>query len=484
VEAAPTRQARVLVVMCVGMFLVLLDVTVVNVALPAIGADLGAGPAALPWVVDAYAVAIASLVLGGGSVGDRVGHRRVVMTGLALFGLASTVCALAPAAGVLIAGRALQGVGAALLLPGSLAVITDAYPDRAAQARALGVWAGVSSLALPAGPLLGGALVTAGGWRLVFWINAPVVVLALVAVPLVVPPAAPRPERRVDGLGVLAAAVLLGATVFAVIEAGHHGPTPAAVVAAAVAVVALAALVLRERTAAAPMLPPDLLRRPGFVGPNLGALLMNLVVNGSLFVSTLYLQAVEHRSPLLAGVALLPLFVPLAALAPVTGRLTARLGPPPVMTAGAAVAAVGAAAFLLAAPGRGYPPLVPALLGLGLGAGLFTASSVAAALRAVPADRSGLASGVNNTARQTGTALGVAVFAAVAGPPDDPVAFTAGLHRLAVLGAALWVLAGLLALTTSPGVARPGRWSPPPRPAGRRVTRSGAGRPRRPRRAR
>lgn len=445
---APRRPGRVLVVMCAGMFLVLLDVTVVNVALPSIGPDLGTGPAGVQWVVDAYAVTIASLLLGGGAIGDRIGHRRVVMTGLALFGIASSVCALAPTAGALIAGRALQGVGAALLLPGSLAVIADAYPDRAAQARALGIWAGVSSLALPAGPLLGGALVTAGGWRLVFWINAPVVALALVAVPLVVSAALPEGERRIDAPGLLAAAVALGALVFGVIEAGHHGLTAAAGAALVVAVLAAAGLVVRERCAGAPMLPPDLLRRPAFVGPNLAALLMNLVINGTLFVATLDLQTVQHHSPLAAGVALLPLFVPLAALAPATGRLTARLGPRPVMLVGAVVAALGAAALLLVAPERGYAPLVPALLGLGAGAGLFTASAVAAAVRAVPADRSGLAGGVNNTARQTGTALGVAVFGAVAATPDEPVAFTAGLHRLAVVGAALWLLAALVTLTT------------------------------------
>lgn len=445
---APGRPGAVLVVMCVGMFLVLLDVTVVNVALPSIGRDLGADQVAVQWVVDAYAVTIAALLLGGGTIGDRVGHRRVVLTGLVCFGAASAVCASAPAAGVLIAGRALQGMGAALLLPGSLAAITDAYPDRAAQARALGIWAGVSSLALPAGPLLGGALVTAGGWRLVFWINAPVVVLAVVAVPLLVPAAVARPERPVDGPGLLVSVVLLGALVFAVIELGHRGFGAAPGIAFVVAAVALTALVVRERRAAAPMLPPQLAGRASFVGPNLAALLMNLVCNGTLFVATLYLQVVQHRSPLVAGVALLPLFVPLAALAPVTGRLTGRSGPRPVMLAGAAVGVAGAAALLGVAPERGYAPLVVPLLGLGVGAGLFTASAVAAAVRAAPADRSGLASGVNNTARQTGTALGVAIFGAVAATPTDPVEFTTGLHRLAVLGAALWSLAAVLTATT------------------------------------
>jgi DHA2 family methylenomycin A resistance protein-like MFS transporter len=221
----------VLAVMCVGMFVVLLDVTVVNVALPSIASGLRAHPGATQWIVDAYAVAIAGLLLAGGTVGDRIGHRRVVLAGLGIFGVASAACGLAAGPGALIAARAAQGVGAALLLPGSLAVITEAFPGRAARARALGIWAGVSSLALPAGPLLGGFLVASGGWRLVFLVNVPVVLAALVVVPRLV----------------------------------------------------------RERHANAPMLPLDLLRRPAFVGPNLAAGAMNFVVNGMLFATTLFL---------------------------------------------------------------------------------------------------------------------------------------------------------------------------------------------------
>src|SRR5918997_2537752 len=191
----------VLAVMCVGMFLVLLDVTVVNVALPSIASGLGADPAATQWIVDAYAVAIAGLLLAGGTVGDRVGHRRVVLTGLGLFGMASAACGLATGPGMLIAARAAQGAGAALLLPGSLAVITDAFRDPTPGAKALGIWAGVSSLALPAGPLLGGFLVASGGWRLVFLVNVPVVVAALAAVPRLVTAGSAHPDRRGDPPG-------------------------------------------------------------------------------------------------------------------------------------------------------------------------------------------------------------------------------------------------------------------------------------------
>jgi DHA2 family methylenomycin A resistance protein-like MFS transporter len=212
-------------------------------------------------------------------------------------------------------------------------------------------------------------------------------------------------------------------------------------------VVCVAVFVVRERYASAPMFPLDLLRRPAFFGANVAAGAMNLVVNGLLFVTTLFLQGVQHRGPVAAGVALLPMFVPLAFLAPVAGRLTARFGPRPPLLGGALIAALGAAGFALFEPESGYLALLPAFLGLGIGAGLFTAPVVAAAMAAVP-DRSGLASGINNTARQTGTALGIAVFGAVAGGTAAPAAFVHGVHVLATIGAAVWLTVAVLVVAS------------------------------------
>ena len=446
--AVPAQRAElVLVVMCAGMFLVLLDVTVVNVAVPSITNGLRTTTAGVQWVVDGYTVALASLLLAGGALGDRLGHRRVVAAGLVIFGAASIGCALAPSAGVLVAARAAQGVGAATLLPGSIAAIADAYPERAAQARALGIWAGVSSLALPAGPLLGGVLVTTLGWRAVFWINPPVTAICLVGVLVWVRAAGDRPRQRLDPAGLVLGTTGLAAVVYAVIAAGTDAV--AAATAGAVGTVAIVALIVVERRVAAPLLPPNLFRRPAFAAANGSALVMNLTSNGLLFLLTRYLQSVLGHSALDAGVMLLPLFVPLAALSPLAGRLTARHGPRPVLLAGALLAAAGQLCLLFVNMTSSYPSLIPALIGVGLGVGLFTAPVVATAIRAVPADRSGLASGINNTARQAGTALGVALYGAVAASPTHSDHFIGALRDLGIAAAVLWVAAAAFTHATT-----------------------------------
>jgi DHA2 family methylenomycin A resistance protein-like MFS transporter len=433
--------------MCAGMFLVLLDVTIVNVALPSIGHDLGASVAGLQWVVDGYAVAIASLLLAGGTLGDRIGHRRVLLVGFALFGAASLLCAVAPAVTVLIGGRIVQGVGGALLLPSTMAVIADVYPDQAQQSRALGTWAAVSSLALPAGPLLGGLLVDTSTWRLVFWINVPLVAAATVASLRVVPPVPGRQRGPFDVLGLAGLVVGLGGFVFTVIAIGRGNGVTILATGAAVTVAAFAVGLRAETSAADPVLPLTLLRTRAFISPNAVALTMNLVFNGLLFVGTLYLQDVRGRSALISGLLVLPLAIPLVALAPVSGRLTAARGPRSAVVAGCAIALTGPPFLLGLGPDGGVGWLVAAFTLLGCGAGLVTASVVAAVVQATPADRSGLATGTSNTARQIGTATGVAVFGAVCGSPSAVQHFVSGVHALAIVAVVLWAVALLLAAT-------------------------------------
>jgi DHA2 family methylenomycin A resistance protein-like MFS transporter len=445
VEAARPRAASpyaVLVVMCAGYFLVLLDVTVVNVALPQIGAGLGASVSGLQWVVDGYALALAALMLAGGTLGDLRGHKRIVLAGLAVFGAGSLACGLAPGVGVLVAARILQGVGAALLLPGTLAIISHAFPDGPAQARAIGVWAGIGSLALPAGPLLGGLLIGAFGWRAIFLVNVPIVAVALVAAVRIVRESTGASGRRLDAAGVVLGAVVLAAATFACIEAGRDGVgSPVVILAALVAVAALVAFVIVERARGErAMLPLGLFRRRGFTVANASAGTMNLCTLGTLFVLTLFLQSVQGRSPLQAGLALLPLFAPLAILAPLVGRLVSRIGPRVPMAAGFAVAAAGFVALLASDAGSGYLPLLAAFLLWGIGLGLVTPAVVAAAIAAVPKARAGLASAINNTARQAGGAIGIAVAGAVAASPHS-TGFVGGLHAVALVAAALSAVA-------------------------------------------
>jgi DHA2 family methylenomycin A resistance protein-like MFS transporter len=442
----PGRTA-VLLLCSAGMFLVLLDVTAVNVALPRISSSLDTGIAGLQWVVDGYAVPLAALLLAAGGLADRWGPGRLFATGLAGFGGASLVCGLAPGTAVLVAGRALQGLGAAMLLPASMAVVLRAFPDRAEQARALGVWAGVSSLALPAGPVVGGLLTQTSGWRSVFLVNVPVVLAALAVLRRVVGRelwAASGPAGRADLPGAGLATLGLGAAVLAVIAAGH-GSDLTATVAGVAALAATAGFVAAERSSTSPMLPLRMLRHRTFAGATAVSLLMNFVGIGSILLLTFFLQGVRGMSPLPAGLVLLPLFAPLAALAPLTGRLVARVGPGPPMAAGLLLGAAGSSALVTVDRSTGWSGLLPALLGLGTGMGLLTAAVVAAAVGALPVADAGVASGINNAARQSGGALGIAAYGAITGAPAHTTAFLSGVHRAGALGAATWLVA--LALT-------------------------------------
>src|SRR5919199_1713483 len=436
------RRSLVLLIMTVGYFLVLLDVTIINVTLPSIRAALGAEVSELQWVVDGYAVALASLLLTGGTFGDLYGHKRVVLTGLSVFGVASLACGLAPTPDALICARVAQGMGAAVLLPGTLAIITGAYgKERAAQAWAISIWATVGSLALPAGPLLGGLLVETVGWRGVFLVNLPVVSLAIVASVRVVQENHRASGQRIDSPGVVLGAVMLATLTFTFIEGGSVGWISVPVLSAAVcAVIAFVAFVFVENRSQSPMLPLGLFRIPEFTGANAVAGLMNLVTLGTIFLLTLYLQVVQGHSALVAGVEMVPMFAPLSMLAPISGRLTGRFGPRLPMAAGLALGTLGMVLLKRLEANSGYlPELLLPMVCIGAGLGLLTPAVVAAAMGSVPASRSGLASGANNTARQAAGAIGFALFGAVAGTPSAVSTFLEGLHTATLLGAGLWV---------------------------------------------
>jgi DHA2 family methylenomycin A resistance protein-like MFS transporter len=427
--------------MCVGIFLVLLDVTALNVALPSIGQQLHAGSAELAWVVDGYAVPFATLLLVGGTVGDLTGHRRMVLVGLVVFGVGSLGCALAPAAAVLVAARAVQGVGAALLLPGTLAVITRAYPGAGERARAIGIWAAVGALAAPAGQLVGGLLVQITGWPAVFWLNVPLVAAAVLATVLVVPADRGDRGRRADPAGTLLAVVTLGAFVYAAAEKSLP--------AVPLGVAGLVAFVLVERRVADPMVPLELFGRRRFSLANLAAFAMNAATLGTLFILTQLLQGSQHRPAALAGLAAMPAFLLLALVGPVGGRLVGRYGSRRLIVAGAALAGLGIGLLALSGPRTPYLLMAPALVVWGLGLGLLTPSVVSGAVNAVPDNRAGLASAVSNTARQAGGAIGVAGCAAIAGTAGSP-SFVGGFRAAVLCGAVL-----LLAIAVLTALAYP-----------------------------
>ena len=445
--ARPDRRRRVLLTMCVGLFLVQLDLTAVNVALPSIRTGLGASVSGLEWVIGAYSLAFAGLLLAAGSIGDAIGHRRLLLAGLGVFAAGSAACAVAASTAALVAGRAVQGVGAALLMPATLAVIARTFPAAGERARALAAWAGISGLALPLGPLVGGALVQVADWHAIFWLNLPPLAAAVVAALRLLPNEPLRTRglaARLDVPGQLLAAGTLVALVYALIDGPSTGwDRPAVVAGLVLAAAGAVAFVVVERRGPAPLLPLGLVRHRSFRAANGVAVLMTAAMIGSVFPLTLYLQAVRGASPLLAGAELTPMFVTFIAATALSGRLVTAVGSRVLVAGGMLVAAGGIALFTRLTEVSGYPVLAASLALLGLGLGVATPPMVGAALAGLPASQAGLAAGVNNTARQVGPPLGVAVLGGIAGRPDG-VHFIPGLHLAAVVAAVLFLAAALL----------------------------------------
>ncbi|WP_051342037.1 MFS transporter [Pseudonocardia spinosispora] len=442
----PPRQRILtlgLVAICLGYFLVILDSTIVNVALPTLRRDLGADLAALQWVVDGYLLTFAAGLLGGGALGDRIGGRRVFQLGLAVFVIASAACGLAPDAATLIAARTVQGVGAALAVPTSLALLRAAYPERTDRARAVGIWGGVAGLAAAAGPVLGGLLVDVPtlGWRLVFFVNVPLGLLAMVLTARRVPAPAGSPGTRIDLPGQCTGALALAALTYTLIEGDHGGITRATAVSASVFLAASTAFVLLQRFRAAPMLDLTLFRSATFTGGTAVGLLINLGFYGEMFVLNLHFQQTRHESPLVAGLALLPQMGVVAVGSALSGRFTGRAGGPrPTMIIGLLVGA-GGLAGLACCVGLPYPMLVLPLVAAGFGMSFTMPAATSSVVDAAPANRAGAAAGVINTARQIGSVIGIAVLGALAdGATSGPRTALFVSAAAFLLGAALAVL--------------------------------------------
>lgn len=406
----------VLLATALAGFTATLDNTVVAVAVVDLQRDLQVGVTELQGVVTAYTVALAALLLTGGTLADVVGQRRVLTAGLVGFGLTSAACALASSATVLVAARAAQGASAALVLPGALAVLAAGYPDPVARAKAVGIWSGTGAAALAVGPVVGGLLVASWSWRAVFWVNVPLSVLVLAVLAVAPPGPAPAPGgRRLDLPGQALAVIGLGTATYAVVLAGRDGAGRSVLAAGAVAVLALAGFVAVERRASDPLLPLELLRDRRFTGAAAGAFAASLAVFVLLVFLSLFLQLVQSRGALPTAARLLPLTVGLVVAAPLAGRWSAARGPRTPSALGLSVAAAALAALAWRVDARvGDAELVAVLTLAGAGLGLATAPVVAASLDAVAAARSGLAAASVNVARELGGVAAVAGLGALA----------------------------------------------------------------------
>jgi DHA2 family methylenomycin A resistance protein-like MFS transporter len=431
---APPGAAIALISVCLGFFVIQLDVTIVNVALPAIQHQIGGTLAGLQWVVDAYTLALASIMLTAGSTADRIGARKVFVAGLTLFAVGSAACAAAPALNVLIAARAVQGLGASALLPCSLALLVHRFPDPRARAHALGVWGAMGSLGVALGPVLGGALVALAGWRSIFVVNVPICLLTVFLLRRHVTESPLDPARRPDLPGLVFGVASLAGLTAGFITAGQRGwlsPLPGALLAAGLT--AAWFFVRTERKQPAPMLPLGLFRSRPFSGATAIGVLFNGCLYGALLCLSLYLQQSRHESVLATGLLLLPMSIIVGVGSLASGRLTARLGPRPPMIAGLALGAAGAALLATAGPSASLVLIEAGSALLGLIA-LAMPAMTAVVVGAAGPQHAGVASGILNAARQSGGALGVAVLGALLanGTLHVPLAVSAAGYLLAV----------------------------------------------------
>lgn len=425
----------------------MLDSTVVNVALERIGRDLDADFAALQWIVNGYTLSLAALILLGGALGDRFGRRRVFVIGVIWFATASALCGLAPNAPLLVVARALQGVGGALLTPGSLALIAASFRSED-RSKAVGTWSGFSGVAAAVGPFVGGALV-AWNWRAVFWVNVPVaIVVVLITLRHVPESRDPDAVGGIDVAGTVLGALGLGAVTFA-LTSGGSGLTATVLVSGLVGVAALVAFLVVESRTRHPLVPLSMFANPLFRATNLVTLMVYAGLGVFFFLLVLQLQTVSGFSPTLAGTALLPVTALTLLLSARAGALSDRIGPRLLMTVGTFLVALGFVLATRVGPGASYlTDVLPATVALGLGLSATVAPLTASVLASADEHQAGTASGINNAVARSAGLLAVAVIPVAAGlggaDYTDPVAFNAGFDRAMLIGAGLLVVASLL----------------------------------------
>jgi EmrB/QacA subfamily drug resistance transporter len=446
-----SRRWLVLAICCMSLFIVGLDVTVVNVALPSIGHELHAAVSGLQWVVASYALVLASLLILAGSTADRVGRRRTFQVGLALFTLGSLLCSLAPSLGALVAFRMLQAIGGSMLNPVAMSIITNTFTERTERARAIGVWGGVIGLSMALGPVVGGVLVSSVGWRSIFWVNIPVGIAAIILTALFVPESRAPRARRFDLPGQLLVMLTLASLVYGIIEGPGRGWTSPLIIACfCVAAAACTAFIWCERRRREPLLDMRFFRSAPFSGATMIAVAAFAALGGLLLLNTIYLQDVRGLSALHAGLYMLPMAAMTVIWAPLSGRVVGARGPRlPLIVAGVTIA-VGAYTLTTLSAHTSSLSLVISYLIVGIGFGVVNAPITNTAMSGMPRSQAGTAAAVASTSRQVGSTLGVAVIgsavvSAMAGPLRTGFAPASHVGYWILVGCGLAVLAiGLL----------------------------------------
>ena len=456
-EQLSSRRRTLILVICSASLLVVgMDNSIVNVALPALRRDLHASVSSLQWTIDAYTLVLASFLMFAGSTADRVGRRRIFQTGLVSFGLGSLLCSLAPSVGWLIAARALQAVGGAMLTPVALSIVTNTFTDRVQRARALGMWGSVNGLALGLGPVVGGVLVDSVGWRSIFWINVPIVVAAIVCTALFVPESRAARARRFDPVGQVLVALVLGCLVYAIIEAPRLGWSSVEIlVLLAVAAAGLVCLLVYEPRRMEPLLELRFFRSAPFSGATVTAVATFCGFGAFLFLNTLYLQDVRGLSALATGVYTLPAALLILVLSPVSGRVVGRWGTRiPLLVSGTGMVLFGLASTRLM-PGTPLLALVGIYVLFGIGQAMINPPIMSSAVSGMPGSMAGVAASVASTSRQVGTVLGVAVSGSIVGAAASRggPAFTQATH------AVWWIQVGLGVVVLAMGVLTTTRWA-------------------------
>ena len=439
-----------------GLFMIMLDNTVVNVALPAIQRDLKIGVSELEWVVNGYALTFAVLMLTGGKLADMLGRRRMFIVGLAIFTGASLACGLANSAGFLIGARIVQGAGSALMNPATLSIITATFPPRQ-RGMAIGIWAGVSAMALAIGPLLGGILTQQISWGWIFFVNVPVGILAILVARIAIDESRDTShEQKLDLPGLITSGVALFALTYGLIEANKYGWTSGRILGLfALCALALAVFVAIELRSRLPMLDMSLFKNPTFAGANLVMLLVALAMFGVFFFISLYMQNVLGYSPTQAGAAFLPMTILIVLIAPIAGKLSDRVGSRWLMGTGMILVSASLLIFSRLGLDSSFWRIFPGLIVGGLGMALTMTPTTAAAMGSVAVDKAGVGSAVLNSMRQIGGSLGIALMGAivvsyVSVPAKSPQAlpqFVDGLQHALLVAAAIAFVSAVVAVT-------------------------------------